>query len=127
MLRFTLPLILLIPACKDETLSGYADPKAVYVLAEIGGLAYPARATLSFPKAGGIAGEAPCNSYSGALTVPLPWFGVEALAATRRACPELAAEGAFFAALQAMTLAEVAGEVLILSDDAGREMVFEAE
>ena len=31
------------------------------------------------------------------------------------------------AALEAMTLAEVAGDVLILSDDAGREMVFRRE
>jgi len=74
-----------------------------------------------------VAGAMPRNFLSGALTVPLPWFGVEGVAATKRACPELAEEAAFFAALERMTLAEVAGSVLILSNDAGEEMVFRAE
>ena len=45
---------------------------------------------------------------------------------TRRACPELPEETAFFKALEQMTLAEVVGETLILSNTEGGEMVFEA-
>lgn len=127
MLRLLLPLALLIPACKDETVSGYATPGAVYVLAELDGAAFPARATLTFPEAGRVTGEGPCNSYAARQTLPLPWFGLEAMSVTERACPELAADGAFFATLQSMTLAEVSGPVLILANDAGREMVFRAE
>ncbi len=126
-LRILLPLVLLIPACKDETVSGYAAPGAVYVLAELDGAPFPARATLTLPEAGHVAGEGPCNSYAARQTLPLPWFGLKAMSVTERGCPELAAEGMFFDALQSMTLAEVSGQVMILSNDAGREMVFRAE
>ena len=49
------------------------------------------------------------------------------MAVTRRACPELAEETRFFQTLEDMTLAEVQGPVLILSNEDGTEMVFEAE
>ena len=42
------------------------------------------------------------------------------------ACPELEAESAFFAALEDMSLVEIVGPTLILTNEAGREMVFEA-
>ena len=41
-------------------------------------------------------------------------------------CPELEVEGAFFAALEDKSLAEVVGDTLILTNDAGHRMVFEA-
>lgn len=121
--------VLLLPltaACADETLSGYADPGAEYVLQTIDGAPFAARATITFPHALGLAGQAPCNRYSGALQAPYPWFETGPLAATKMACPDLAAEGVFFNALNQMTLAEVAGKVLILTNDAGHEMVFRA-
>lgn len=128
MTRLGLPLVLTLSACAgDETLSAYARPGAVYALQEIDGAPFAARATLRLPGAGQVAGEAPCNQYSARLTVPHPWFALDTLSATERACPDLQAEAAFFAALSAMTLAETAGEVLILSNDDGREMVFRAE
>jgi heat shock protein HslJ len=45
---------------------------------------------------------------------------------TKMACPDLKAEYKFFKALEAMTLAEVLNDVLILSTSEGREMVFKA-
>ncbi|MCP3969788.1 MAG: META domain-containing protein [Rhodobacteraceae bacterium] len=127
MLRLVLTLPILLSAClKDESVSGYADPGAVYRLGELSGAEFTARATISFPGAGEVRGQGPCNSYSARQTVPYPWIRIEALAATRRACPELVDEAAFFGALEAMTLAEVAGGVLILSNDEGAEMVFRA-
>jgi heat shock protein HslJ len=43
------------------------------------------------------------------------------------ACPDLAAESQYLTALGEMTLAEVSGPTLILSNDAGRSMVFTAQ
>lgn len=122
-LAMTLPFL----GCADETVSGYADQTAVYRLAEIDGVAFGARATISFPGEGRIEGESPCNRWSAAQGAPYPWFDPGPIAATRRACPDLDAEARFLRALAGMTLAEVQGPVLILSDDNGLEMVFRAE
>ena len=51
-------------------------------------------------------------------------FEIGPIGATRMACPELDAEAAFFAALRRVARAEVAGDVLILSDPGGFRMVF---
>ena len=115
-----------VAACSDETLSGFADGGQTYALQEIDGMPFPAQATLTFPDAGRIAGSAPCTSYAGALTAPYPWFETGPIAATKRACPDLAQETLFFTTLSEMQLAEVSGNVLILSNDAGRQMLFEA-
>lgn len=122
-----LSLALAILGCSDETISGYADPAAAYRLIEIEGAAFPARATITFPEEGQVAGEAPCNRWSAEQSVPYPWFQLGPIAATKRACADLAAEGQFFDMLGQMTLVEVQGPVLILSDDDGRDMVFQAE
>ena len=110
----------------DESVAGHGAAGVTWALSELDGAPFAARATLGFPEAGRIAGQGPCNRYSGEQTVPYPWFATENITSTRRACPDLAAEQAFFAALAAMTLSEVAGDVLILRDDTGREMVFRA-
>ena len=120
-----LPLLLL--GCSDETISGYADPDAVYRLTEIDGEAFLPRATIAFRNQRRAEGDAPFNSWSAVQSVPYPWFALGPIAVTRRACPDLEAEGRYLAALAEMTLAEVQGPVLILTNDAGREMVFEAE
>lgn len=122
-----LPVLFGLWSCGGETVSGHGAAGRTWKLVELDGAAFPARATLTFPEEGRIAGEGPCNRYSGAQTVPYPWFRAEKIAATRRACPDLAAETAYFSALEAMTLAEVAGDVLILRTGDGREMVFQAD
>lgn len=122
-----LALVLAVPlaACLgDETVARYGGGEHVWRLVEIDGAAYGASATLAFDGGGQISGEAPCNRYSGRMAAPYPWFEVGAIAVTRRACPDLAAEAAFFAALATMSLAEVSGGTLILSTPEGREMVF---
>ncbi len=127
MLRFALILPLLLAACpKDETISGYADPEKVFTLDLIDDRPFPARATISFPAEGVVRGEAPCNGWAAEQTAPYPWFELSPIRSTRRACDQLVQETEFFAALSEMTLAEVLGDVLILSNDAGREMVFRA-
>lgn len=126
-LRLAVAATAVLAACSgDETLTAYGAADRTFRLTEIDGTPFPARATIAFPEPRRIEGEAPCNRFSGVQTVPYPWFSAEAIAATRRACPELAAEAAFFDALSAMTLAEVTGGTLILSTPEGREMVFTA-
>ena len=121
---FSLLPLLLAGCLGDESVSGYADPTASYALQDLNGAPFTASATIAFPHKGVVTGQGPCNSYSATQTVPYPWIRIENIAATKRACPDLAAEGAFFAALQSMTLSEVLGDVLILSNDEGGEMVF---
>ncbi len=119
-------LPLLLEGCwTDETVSGYAG--GVFVLEEMRGGAVSERVTISFPEEGAVVGEAPCNGYRARQGVPYPWIQVEGLVATKRACPALDVEAAYFAALRAATLVEASGGVLILSDDAGELLVFRQE
>jgi len=128
MLRLMLILPIVLSACpKDESVSGYADATAVYRLEEMNGAVFEARATVSFPEAGRVQGEGPCNRYSATQSVPYPWIKIESIRATKRACPEMAEEAVFLEGLTQMTLAEVSGPVLILSNDDGAEMVFRTQ
>ncbi len=125
-LLFLIALLGLDMCATDETVAGYGAADRVWHLAELDGAPFAATATLRFPEPGQIAGEAPCNRYSGVMTTPYPWFDAGQVISTRRACPELEAEQAFLSALTAMGEAEVAGETLILRSEDGREMVFTA-
>jgi len=119
-----LPILALFQCDKDESVAAYGAADQTWVLQEIDGQPYAPNVLLQFPEAGKIAGNAPCNSYTGTLSAPYPWFEVTDLSATRAACEDLEAEGIYFAALMAMTQSEVSGDVLILRNDAGHEMVF---
>lgn len=120
------PLALMNGCAADESITGFVDPSAQYHLVEIDGAPLGANATIAFPSAGDVVGQAPCNRYFATQTKPYPWFALNGIGATRMACPDLDAETAYFAALEAMTLAEVSGGTLILSNTDGRSMVFEA-
>ena len=97
MLRLALifSLVNLVQCNKDETVAAYGGGDRVWVLRELNGVAFTQTATLSFPEEGQITGEAPCNRYSGVMTVPYPWFDAGQVLSTRRACPDLEAEAAF--------------------------------
>ena len=118
-------LTLAAAACrKDETISGFVPEGAVWQLEAINGADFAANATLAFPEPGKITGDAPCNSYFASQSAPYPWIAIDDIGSTRRACPALPAEQEFLSSLAKMTLAEVAGDVLVLSNDAGNEMIF---
>ncbi len=119
---------LLLAACQgNQGVSRFAGAERVWELHEMAGQPFTARATIGFPEAGKIAGEAPCNSYSGRQKAPYPWFEAAEIVTTKRACPQLAEEHRFFAMLRRMRLAEVSGDVLVLSDESGTDqMVFSA-
>ncbi|MDB4213728.1 META domain-containing protein [Octadecabacter sp.] len=125
-----IPLLIVatvLSACsRDESISKFADPLAAYHLITLDNMAFSARATISFPEEGRVMGQAPCNTYFAMQSVPYPWFALEGIGATRMACPDLAQESEFFGALEGMTLSEVIGDTLILSNSVGREMVFVA-
>lgn len=127
MIRAALLIPLLLGFCKDETLTGYGAAGQVFVLESINDIAFQAQATISFPEEGQITGSAPCNSYTATQEVPYPWFKAGPIAATKRACPDLAAEALYFESLSKMTLSEVSGRNLILSTADGDKMVFLAQ
>ncbi|AHD08044.1 META domain-containing protein [Phaeobacter gallaeciensis] len=117
----------ILSACLgDETLRAYGGNSATWQLREVDGEAVSEVTTLSFPRPGVLAGELPCNRVTGQLTAPYPWFEVERLATTRMVCAALQEETDVLAALQAMEIVEIKGAVMILSNEAGREMIFTA-
>jgi len=124
---FALLIPLALSACKyDESISGYTNWNATWTLVELDGRPFTARATIAFPSKGKVTGQAPCNTFTSAQTVPLPWFKLGPILSTKMACPDIAAEQGFFQALEAMTIAEVLGDTMILSTEDGREMVFKS-
>lgn len=125
-LALILPLLALFQCDKDESVAAYGAADRTWALQAIDGQPFEASALLRFPEEGRIEGNAPCNSYTGTLNAPYPWFEIADLAATRAACTGLEAEGIYFAALMAMTQSEVSGDVLILRNEDGHEMVFKA-
>lgn len=119
-------VMLLLAACTgDETIARYGGADKVWHLTGLNGAAYSAQATLIFAEPGRIAGDAPCNAYSAAMTAPYPWFETGPIAATRKACPDLANEAAYFGALGMATESEVLGDTLVLRGP-DVEMVFKA-
>ncbi len=126
MLRY-LPLVLIMIAgcAKDETLAAFARGQGPFTLTSIDSQPVGYTATIDITQAGRISGQAPCNRYFAAQTAPYPWFEIGPIGATQMACPDLDAEQVFFDTLSSMTLAEVGGGVLILSNDDGSRMIFQ--
>lgn len=123
----SLPLSLLAACQPDETVTKYLQGSETFVLQSINGTPFGAVATIHLGEAGKVSGQAPCNSYFAEQSAPYPWFELGAIAATKRACPDLDAEQTFFDALATASLVEVSGPILILTNDQDLEMVFQAE
>ena len=121
-LLFLLPF--LQTSCSDETISGFVDPSATYRLTDIAGASFEALATVSFPDPGTAKGHGPCNTWAAKQSAPYPWIELGPIAATRRACQDMASEQVFFEILTQITLAEVQGEVLLLTHEDGRILTF---
>lgn len=112
---------------QDETLTRYGAAGQTWILQELNGAAFAAKATLVFGRGGAVSGDGPCNSYRGQNSSPYPWFDVQELAATRKVCPDLLAETQFLDTLRTMTESEVSGSVLILRNGSDSEMVFKGD
>ncbi|WP_166418215.1 META domain-containing protein [Cochlodiniinecator piscidefendens] len=120
--------VLMVAACRaDETVSGYIDTTATWSLSSLDGEAYLNSATIAFPTEGHVVGRAPCNSFTAEQSAPYPWISIESIASTRALCPEIEAESEFFELLQSMSIVEVSGRILILTNEAGVQMTFELQ
>lgn len=71
-----------------------------------------------------LSGKAPCNRWFATNAAALPAIAIKAIGATKMACPDLAAESAFFETLQAMQRAELDQDHLYLIGPEGRIMEF---
>jgi heat shock protein HslJ len=125
MIRLCLIFLLFLTACqKDETVAGQTSPDTVWVLNRIDDAPMDLRFTIQFQADGHITGQAPCNSYTGTQTAPLPWISFGPIAATRRACPDLWLEAEYFEALGKMAFVEVLGDRMLMTSEEGITMEF---
>ncbi|MDC0739220.1 META domain-containing protein [Cognatishimia sp. SS12] len=115
--------IALMSCRADESLTAYGGA-GTWQLQRLNGQPYAARATIAFGTNGAVTGQGACNGYGATQTAPYPWFELREMLSTQIACAQLAKEQQFFRALNAMTLAEVSGDTLILSNDSGEMMEF---
>ena len=122
-----IPTILLGACNGDETVSAYLNDTSVFALKTLNDAPFTAQATIDLSEPGRVTGAAPCNRYFADQTAPYPWFDVGPIGATRRACEDLPSETQYFQALERMTIVEVTGDTLILSNTEDEEMVFEAD
>jgi heat shock protein HslJ len=68
-------------------------------------------------------GNATCNQFTGSHTVDGSSLSFGPLASTRMACPDMALETAYFAALGEIAAYQVQGEQLVLSNADGKEIL----
>lgn len=117
-------LLMVVPAMsKAEDLTGID-----WRLVALDGVVFEAETTLHIEADGAMHGRAPCNRWSAANRAMLPKLDLGAIRSTRMACPQLAEEQAFFAALVRVTDASLNSTgSLILSNPDGRTLEFIAD
>ena len=132
-MKTVLPFVLCasLAACAaDETITAYGAGDRVWRVSEINGAAFEPTATISFATAGTVTGTAPCNTFTARQMAPYPWIELGPIAATKRACPDLAQEATFFETLSAVNTADVLGGTMILTavtdGETTAQMVLEA-
>jgi heat shock protein HslJ len=119
----SLVFALSLAACVTPALSEAEIEGVDWHLVGLEGQAVGWAASLRFEGAR-VAGEAPCNSWSGVSLSALPAVSIGPIRATRRACPDLKGESAFFEALSDMQRAELDQGHLYLIGPEGRIMEF---
>lgn len=122
-LSLALAAALSLAACVTPALSDDEIEGVDWHLVGLEGQDIDWRATLRFED-GKVGGKAPCNSWFGKTGATLPQVSIQAIGATRMACPDLKAESAYFEALQAMQRAELDQGHLYLIGPEGRIMEF---
>lgn len=124
-----LGLLTLMSCDADETLTKYGGAAHPWRLIVVDGVPVSFPNEVSFGPHGSVIGTGPCSTFNARQTAPYPWFELEVFDLTQDAtapCEWSTEETAFFVDLQEMTLVEVSGATLILSNDDGREMTFAA-
>lgn len=92
-----------------------AEGPGVWRLVSLNDVAPQGPVTLTLAEPGRIAGQGPCNRYSGAVSIDGTDFAAGPIAATRMACDRLDEEQAYFAALAAVTTLDQSGPQLVLT------------
>ncbi len=93
-------------------------------LQSLQGKAPPVPVTLLLDADGRASGAAPCNRYFGAYDAGAEALEFGPIASTKRACPELAFEGAYFNALAQVTAYRLEAGLLTLSGPQDMTAVF---
>ena len=112
-----------LTACVSPALSGDEIAGVDWHLVGLEGQEIGWTASLRF-EGDKVAGKAPCNRWFGTNAAALPTVAIVGIGATKMACPDLAAESAYFEALQAMQRAELDQDHLFLIGPEGRIMEF---
>lgn len=115
-------LVALISCTGDETVTGYGGA-GQWTLSDMNG-AQTSGMSMTLTADGTIRAAGPCAILRARQTAPYPWFRLQDKEQAERACAGRAGDQAFFAELGQATLVEVTGDVLILSDPDGLELVF---
>ncbi|MBO9472967.1 META domain-containing protein [Shimia sp. R10_1] len=114
-----------IAACApSETVTQYGGADYKWQLQQIDGAAVNYAASLTLGDSGKVMGDGPCNSFLATQDAPYPWINIQVDVVEQIYCPDIDREEAFLTALQEMSLVEVSGPNMVMSNDAGREMVF---
>lgn len=90
-------------------------PGTTWKLVELNGEPFTAQATATLTPEGRVTGQAPCNAFNATYVGHWPDLRFNAVARTKMACPELAQETAFFAALNKVTHAEMLSDSMLLT------------
>lgn len=99
-------------------------PGTDWRLVEMNGAPAGGGVTATLTEDGRVTGQAPCNRFTAPYSGRWPDLTFAPAAATRMACPELAAETAFFAALGAVTHAAIGDDGLTLTGPGGVALRF---
>lgn len=112
--------------CAGFLLAGtvMADTSTTWVLESQDGTVVDFDVTLRFENAERITGQAPCNTYSASFDGSMEQFTIGPILATRRACPALTQETAYFEALSGMTSAALTDSTLELTGPSATALLF---
>ncbi len=108
----------------EESVTKYGGGDYLWKLTEIDSVPVDYAAELAFNPDGSVSGEGPCNAFTALQSKPYPWVAIDIDVVEQIYCADINDEEAFLTALEEMTLVEVSGPNMVMSNDAGRSMVF---
>jgi len=118
-------LVALTACDPSETLTKYGGGDYAWRLVEVDRQPVNFPNEISFGAHGSVNGKGPCSQFSASQWAPYPWFEFKDVSGLRQeTCAMTAQEDKYFADLAEMQIVEISGPNMVLSNEAGREMVF---
>ncbi|APX90097.1 hypothetical protein BV394_10505 [Brevirhabdus pacifica] len=110
----------------DETIYGQIDRGVRWELVSLGGRPAEPGFQIGFPGPRQITGQTSCGPFKAAQEAPYPWIEIGALSSPDKGdCKDPRSHRSAYLALRTMGIADVAGDMLMLSDPEGAaELVF---